>query len=301
MPRGAARQRFHFFRQGLETAHLFLALVAIGSRLIAGRDLRWEETFNRTPVALVSENLARELWHDTRGALGKRIRPTARDDWREVIGVVADLHDDGIDQKAPTVVYWPLLLRNFESASLSDNPSLVYLIHTPRAGSSALLQDLQTAANNVDPALALADVETLGSIYERSLARTTLTRVLLAVAGGMALLLGVIGIYAVVSYAVSRWTREIGIRLALGARLRGITGLFVRDGLAMSAIGAVFGLAAAFALTRLMKSLLFEVSPAGPATYVAASLGLILVAFIGSYLPARKAAGIDPVQGLRSE
>lgn len=117
----------------------------------------------------------------------------------------------------------------------------------------------------------------------------------------MALFLGVIGIYGVISYAISLRTREIGLRLALGAQQREVTGLFVRHGLALSAIGAVFGLTAAFTLTRLMKSLLFEVSPADPATYVAASLGLILAAVLGSYLPALRAASIDPAEALRSE
>ena len=90
----------------------------IGSRLIAGRDLTWAETYNQTPVALVSENMAREFWHDPRAAIGKRIRPTLKDDWREVIGVVADLRDDGVDQKAPAIAYWPLLQKNFESAPI---------------------------------------------------------------------------------------------------------------------------------------------------------------------------------------
>ena len=272
-----------------------------GSRLIAGRDLTWEETVNRTPVALVSENLARALWRDPRAALGKRIRVTAKDDWREVIGVVSDLHDDGIDQKAATIVYWPLLLKNFESTDFADNPSLAYLLRTPRAGSSALLRDLQAVADSVDPSLALADVKTLESIYDRSLARTTLTLVLLAVAGGMALVLWVIGIYGVISYSVSQRTREIGIRLALGAQLGEVIGLFVRHGLAISGIGAVFGLTAALTLTHLMKSLLFEVSPIDPLTYAAASLGLILAAVLGSCLPALRAARIDPAEALRSE
>jgi ABC-type antimicrobial peptide transport system permease subunit len=125
--------------------------------------------------------------------------------------------------------------------------------------------------------------------------------VLLAIAGGMALLLGVIGIYGVISYSVSQRTREIGIRIALGAPLHGVIGLFVRHGLKMSAIGAICGLTAAFALTRLMKSLLFEVSPADPLTYVAASAGLILAATLGSYLPARRATRVDSVEALRAE
>jgi ABC-type antimicrobial peptide transport system permease subunit len=125
--------------------------------------------------------------------------------------------------------------------------------------------------------------------------------VLLAVAAGMALLLGVVGIFGVVSYSVSQRNREIGIRLALGAALEEVVRSFVRHGLAVSGVGAACGLAAAFALTRFMKSMLFEVSPADPLTYGAASVGLILAAALASYLPARRATRVDPVEALRSE
>ena len=110
-----------------------------------------------------------------------------------------------------------------------------------------------------------------------------------------------VGIYGIISYSVSQRTREIGIRIALGAPLQNVTGLFVRHGLAMSGIGAICGLTAAFALTRLMKSLLFEISPADPLTYAAASLALVLAAICGSYLPARRATRVDPVEALRAE
>ena len=124
---------------------------------------------------------------------------------------------------------------------------------------------------------------------------------LLAIAGGMALLLGVIGIYGVISYSVSQRTREIGIRLALGAPLQDVTGMFVRHGLVLSGIGAAFGLTAALALTRLMKSLLYDVSPADPLTYGAVSVGVVLAAALASYLPARRATRVDPVEALRAE
>jgi ABC-type antimicrobial peptide transport system permease subunit len=221
---------------------------------------------------------------------------TLKDEWREVIGVVADLRDDGIDQKAPTIAYWPLLVKNFEAyGPASAVRGLVYVVRT-----SALRAEIQGAVASVNGNLPVADVKTLESVYDRSLARTSFTLLLLAVAGGMALLLGVVGIYGVISYSVAQRTREVGIRIALGAPLQEVTRLFVRQGLAMSGIGALCGLTAALALTRLMKSLLFEVSPGDPMTYAAASATLVLAAIFGSYLPARRAARVDPV-ALRAE
>jgi hypothetical protein len=136
------------------------------SHLIAGRDLTWSELYQQRPVALVSENLARELWRDPRAAIGKRIRATLKDDWREVIGVVADLRDDGIDQKAPTIVYWPLLLKNFEAyGPASAVRGVVYVLRTPRAGPSALRQEIQQAVASVNGNLPMADVKTMESVY----------------------------------------------------------------------------------------------------------------------------------------
>jgi predicted permease len=275
-------------------------LSAMGSRLIAGRDLSWTEIYNKTPVALVSENMAREHWRDPRAAIGKRIRATLGDEWREVVGVVGDLRDDGIDQKPPGVVYLPVLRKN-SSGGASAVRGLSYVVRTPRAGSLALRHEMQQAVAGVNSNLPLADVKTMESISRRSLARTSLALVLLAIASGMSLLVGVVGIYGVISYTVSQRTREVGIRLALGAPLDGVTRLFVRHGLALSGIGAICGVAAALALTRLMGSMLFEVSPADPLTYAAASSALIVAALLGSYLPARRAARVDPVEAIRAE
>ena len=273
----------------------------VGTRLIAGRDVSWTETYDMTPVAIVSENFARELWRDPRTAVGKHIRVTLQDDWREVIGVVADVRDDGVPLKAPATVYWPLLQKNFEGDKISERRGVAFVIRTPRAGSTGLLQELRQAVWSLNPNLPLAGVTTLETLYDKSLARTSFTLVMLAIAGGMALLLGVIGIYGVISYSVSQRRREIGIRLALGAPLQEVTGMFVRHGLILSSIGAAFGLTAAFVLSRLMRSLLFDVSPADPVTYASVSAGLIAAAMLASYLPARRATKVDPVEALRGE
>ncbi len=273
----------------------------IGSRLIAGRDLTWSETFKQAPVALISENMARELWHYPRAAIGKRIRPLMKDDWREVVGVIADLHDKGMDQPAPGIVYWPLFQKNFRSLKTEAQRNVAFVIRTPRAGSTNLINEIRQAVWSGNPNLPVANIRTLQSIYDRSLARTSFTLILLAIAGGTALLLGVVGIYGVISYSVSQRTREIGIRLALGAPLQQVKSMFVRHALLLLTIGTVCGWPAALALTRLMRSILFAVGPADPLTYLMVGAFLLSAVLLSSYLPARKASKVDPAEALRAE
>jgi ABC-type antimicrobial peptide transport system permease subunit len=164
-----------------------------------------------------------------------------------------------------------------------------------------LLADVQRAVWAVDPELPLADVRTMGDYYAASLARTSFTLVMLAVAGGMALLLGVIGIYGLMSYVVSQRTREVGIRMALGAQRSEIGGMFMRQGLALTLVGVALGLAGAVGLARWMSVLLFGVSPFDLATYVSVSAALIVAAGLASYLPTRRATHFDPIVALRVE
>jgi ABC-type antimicrobial peptide transport system permease subunit len=160
---------------------------------------------------------------------------------------------------------------------------------------------MRNAIWSIDSDLPIAKIDTLQTFYNRSLARTSFTLLLLATAGSMALVLGVVGIYGVVSYSVTQRTREIGIRLALGAPRAQVTAAFLRSGVILSAVGCACGLAAALALAPLMKSLLFSVSPADPLTYAAMSISLIFAAALASYLPARKAVKVDPVAALRAQ
>jgi predicted permease len=274
-------------------------LSAFGGRMVAGRDLTWDDVHRKAPVSLISENMARELWREPGAAIGKRLRFSMAEESREVIGVAADVRDNGVDQSAPSMVYMPILLKNASGPAVIR--ALTYIVQTPRAGSSRLRQEIQQAVAKVNPALPVADAKTLESVYRRSLARRSLALALLAIAGSMALLLGVVGIYGVISYTVSQRTREIGIRLALGAPLDGVTALFVRHGLRLCGAGAICGLAAALALSRLMGSLLFEVSAGDPLTYVAAAGAVLAAAGVGSYVPARRATRVDPVLALRAE
>ena len=274
-------------------------LKTMGTPLVTGRDLTWSDAYDRIPVAMVSEGMARELWGSPTAALGKRIRETSKSAWREVVGVVADVHDDGLDKKAPAITYWPVLMKEFEGDGMSRSMALV--IRSPRTGSESFLKEVEQAVWSVNSNVPLASVRTLQAVYERSMARTSFTMVMLALTAGMALLLGVVGIYGVTAYAVSQRTREIGIRLALGARGPALTGMIVLDGLKLAAVGAACGLVAALGLSRLMAALLFGVGAADPATYALVALALLSAAVIASYLPARRVTRVDPVEALRAE
>jgi predicted permease len=269
--------------------------------LIAGRDFTWEDTYQKLPVAIVSENVAREYWPAPSDAIGKRIRVSSKDDWREIVGVTGDVYDDGVNQKPSKAAYWPLMMSNFESEPLSVRRDVAYAIRTRRAGSEALMAAVRQAVWSVDPNLPLAETHTADYFYRKSLARTSFTLIMLSVAGGMALLLGVVGIYGVIAYSVSQRTREIGIRIALGAQLPTLTGMFVRQGMVLTSIGLVAGVLVSFGVMQLMSSLLFGVKAMDPLTYIAVSCGLAATAFLACYLPSRRAAGVDPVEALRAE
>jgi predicted permease len=272
-----------------------------GIPLVAGRDLTWADVYGKLPVALVSENMARESWRRPADALGKRIRVSSRDEWRRIIGVVADVHNDGINKKSPTIVYWPVLLASFESEPLQVRRGVAFAIRSPLAGSPAFLKAVRQAVWSVNPNLPLARVHTLQYYYGNSMARTSFTLVMLGIAGALALLLGTVGLYGVIAYSVSQRTREMGIRMALGAQHGQLTAMFVRQGLGLTGIGLAAGLAAAFSVMWIMSSLLFNVSPFDPVTYVAVALGLAATALLASYLPSHRAAAVDPVDALRAE
>ena len=171
----------------------------------------------------------------------------------------------------------------------------------PFLNTEGFLTQVRQAVWSVNGSLPVALVRTLQEMYERSMARTTFALVMLAIAGGMALLLGLIGIYGVISYSVSQRTREIGIRMALGVDQADVRRMFVRHGLVLSGIGIAIGIAVAAGLARLMASLLYNVSPLDAVTYVGVSVVLASAAVLASYLPARRAAALNPVQALRAE
>ncbi len=274
--------------------------------LLAGRGLTWDDVHQRLPVAVVSERLAREYWGSAQAAIGKKI--AARPDpprWYEVVGVAADVHEHGPNQESPTVVYWPLVTLAFWANSGAEEPNtwraMGIALRSHRVGTVDFLTDVREAIWSVNPKLPVRNMRALNDLQAQAVATTSFSLKLLAMAAGMALLLGVIGVYGVLSYAVSQRVPELGMRIALGAPVRRVMGMVIREGMALALVGVAIGLALSAGLARLMEGLLFGVSPVDPVTFGGVALILVVVALAASWLPARRAARIDPTTALRAE
>jgi predicted permease len=274
---------------------------AMGNRLVAGRVLNWNDSYSKLPNVVVSENLAREYWGDPAKAIGRRIRNSPDNPWRTIVGVVGDERDQGLARPAPTTVYWPVLTEKLWSPDLRVQRTLAYVIRTDRPKSTTLVKEIQQAVWAVNASLPVASVRSLTEIMSASMAQTSFALVMLGIAGSVALLLGIVGIYGVIAYIASQRTKEIGIRIALGAVTRDVTGLFLRQGLLLAGIGIAIGLVAAAFATRVMSTLLYGVRPLDPLTYVAVAAGLGFTALLASYVPAARAARIAPAEALRRE
>jgi putative ABC transport system permease protein len=264
-------------------------LETMSTRVIAGRDLTWADIDAGGRVALISEELARELGGTPADALGQRIRtPIDSDDWREVIGVVESVKEDALHTSAPGIVYWPALMHNAFGNEAFAYPAIAIVARSDRAGTAALGNEIREAIWSVSRDAPVALERTMQTLYAASLARTSFALVMLAIASALALVLGLVGIYGVIAYVVAQRSREIGIRLALGAQRRSVRAMFLRQGLALSAAGVMIGLVVALGVTRLMASLLFGVGATDVVTY-ATAVGMILAAAaLASYLPARR-------------
>jgi predicted permease len=266
----------------------------MGIPFVAGRDLTWNDILSKRPVAIVSENLAREYWQNPLDALGKQIGGSPKN-WRQIVGVVGNVHDDGTSQEAPATVYWPIT----DADVFLGGPA--FAIRSARAGTQSLMNEVRRAVWAVDPDLPLYQVHTLDYYYTKSMARTSFTLAMLALAGGMALLLGIVGLYGAIAYSVSQRTHEIGIRMALGAQKRDVIKLVVNGGMGLTVIGVGVGISGALALTRFLSNLLYGVKPTDPLTFTVVSLVLTGVALLACYIPARRAAKADPSVALRYE
>lgn len=273
----------------------------MGIPLIAGRDITWPEEYEKRPVVIISENFACEYWGSPANAIGKLIRIASTAPWYEIIGVAGNVYDDGVRKDPPASAYWPLFHDTLVVPGEGVKRYINFVIRSPRAGSASFLNEVERAVWSVDRDLPLSDTTTVGALYSKSMARTSFTLVMLCIAGTMTLLLGILGIYGVISYAVSQRTREIGIRLALGAQKGQLRWMFVRGALTLTWVGIVLGLGAAASVARLMKSLLFGVSPLDPFSFAAVPVILGAAAALASYLPTARAAAVNPVDALKAE
>jgi putative ABC transport system permease protein len=267
----------------------------MGNSIVAGRAVAWSDIFERRRVVVISEPLARELWQAPSQAIGKRVRCCGNDEWNEIVGVTGNERDDGLNRPPTAIVYWPMMNEIYRWRAMA------YAVRSDRVGVSGFLRELEQAVWDVNPDLPLASIQTLEKIQTASMAQTSFTLVMLAIAASVALLLGMVGVYGVISYVAAQRAREIGIRLALGAQIGDVRRLFLRHGLWLTVAGIVLGIGLALLLTRVMSVYLFGVGPMDPLTYAAVSAFLAGIALLATYLPARRAARIDPNVALRAD
>ena len=264
--------------------------------------MTWAEIYGLKPVVMVSENLAREIWGTPSAAIGKRLREMPKMPWHEVIGVIQDVREKGVQETTPEIVYWPPLMENlFGPGPAQATRTVTFAVRSDRAGTESFLNEVRSAVWSVNAKLPLASVRTMQEVYDQSLGRASFTLVMLGIAAAMALALGIIGIYGVMSYTVSQRQGEIGIRLALGAQRGQVLQMILKQGTKLALVGVVIGVGAAFGLTRLMRNLLFGVTTHDPLTFVSVAALLILITILACYIPARRAMMVDPTVAIRYE
>jgi predicted permease len=269
----------------------------LSTELMAGRGFEWDDVYGERRVALISETFARAAWGTPDAAVGERISLQGADTSFEIVGVTRDIRHDGLTLPAPRNVSVPIPVGE---GGLGTRVA-TFAVRSARAGTSALVGEIAQAVWQVNGNVSLANVRTLGELYEQSMARTTLALTVLLVTGSVALVLAFVGIYGVYSYAVSKRAHEIGIRMALGAAPAQLRRMIVKHALALTGIGITIGVVLAITAARLASTQLFGVSPLDPPTYAASALVLALAAGVASYLPARRASALDPQAVLSTE
>ena len=260
--------------------------------LLKGRWFEDRDTAQSQSVVVINETMARHISPNYEEALGKRIKHGFRNQVAEVVGVIGDVKYAGLDQQTRPEMYAPFAQRAWPFmrivARSNSDPSLV----------AAAIRE---AVRAIDPDQPVDKMMTMSSVVSASFVGRSFYMQLLGTFAALAFILASVGIYGVVSYSVAQRTREIGIRVALGARRSDVLGLVLKEALRLTALGVGLGLIGAFAATRVLRSLLFEVKPTDPATFIFLSLLLTLVALLASYIPARRATKVDPLVALRYE
>ena len=273
-------------------------LEAMGIDVVEGRPFQRGDGAEGTRAVVVNQAFA-ERWWPGESALGRRMSQGFPDEeWFEIVGVVRDAHYQSLEDTPEHMVYWPMTI------GLADDPQAARTMDVAirTSGDPTLLVPvLRREVAALNPRIPIANPRTMVDVVSDATARTSFTMALLGAASGVALLLGLVGIYGVVSYIVAQRTREIGVRMALGATAESVRSMVVRQGLVLSAWGVAIGLVGAAAMSRVMSSILFGVSAIDPATYASVAVALVAVSVAASWLPARRAAGVDPSSALRSE
>lgn len=275
---------------------------ALGDPVLAGRSITWDDIRYRRRVVMITESLARRYWGDPARAVGRRVSTWFEPpDWREIVGVVGNVLDEGVNRGPVDIVYWPMVMEGYEGSALSTREVMAYVIRSPRVGTPGFRDAVQRAVFSMHSTRPLSSMRTMADYRRDSMALTSFTLVLLGITAAVTLLLGVVGIYGVIAYGVGRRTREVGLRIALGADPAAVTAMVLRQGMLLTVGGIGLGLIGAVALTRLMRAVVYGVHTIDLASYACATAVLTGAAWLATYLPARRAARVDPVDALRTE
>jgi putative ABC transport system permease protein len=267
---------------------------ALGTPLRAGREFTERDDDKAAKTVIVNEHLAR-TWFPNESALGKRlqiINSEYTNEWREIVGIVANVRYSGLEDAFTATIYTPFAQTPFQWS---------YLMIRTAAPPAPLIPSVRQAIKSADPTLDPASFRSLSELVSESVAQPRFYTFLLGTFAGLALVLASVGIYGVLAYVVTQRTREIGIRLALGAGRGAVLRMVLRQGMWLILAGVAFGLLGAWALTRLLKTMLFEVSATDPATFLAITLLLAVVALLACWIPARRATKVDPMIALRCD
>jgi putative ABC transport system permease protein len=267
----------------------------MGIPLVRGRLIEPSDDEKAARVVVVNDAFAKRFFADG-DAIGKRIRLgklTADFPWANIVGVVGDVRGFALEEPPIPTMYWPV-------AQIRATPSLAIVVRT-ESDPAALAPAVRDAIREIDQTQPIYDMQPLDQLVAKSLGQRRFTLTLMVLFGVIALVLSAIGIYGVMAFAVTQRTQEIGIRMALGARAVDVLKMVVGSGMFLALIGVVVGLIGAFALTRLMASLLFGVSPTDLVTFGLVTTGLLIVALLACYIPARRATKVDPLVALRYE
>jgi len=267
----------------------------MGIRLMDGRLFDARDFQGAPEVVIVNKTMAMTFW-PRQNPIGRRVRPGGSKNWSTVVGMVDDVKNAGLDRPAGTELYLP-----YRQPAGAGNSDMYVVMRTPAGDPRSLAAVVREQLNAIDPSLPLADVRLMEDVLTRAQARPRFLTLLLSLFSIVAFAIATVGIYGVVSYSVARRTKEFGLRMVLGAQGGDVLGLVMKQGAGMVAIGIVAGLATAFALTRLMASLLFGVTPTDLPTFAGVTVLLFAVALLACYLPARRATRVDPIQTLRYE